>query len=184
MNFRYKSYLEIGVNDPQKNFDFIDASIKVGIDPVPLREDILKYESDDYFSALAKEVKFDLIFVDGLHHCEQVLRDIDNALLHLNSGGYIICHDMLPDNEEMQIVPRAVISWTGDCWKAWAHLRMTRKNLEMFVLNTDHGLGMIKPGYQRLFSPKRKISKMDYKFFIAFKLELMNIVEVDDIFND
>ena len=151
----------------------------MAVDPNPTRQDIVGKISDDFFESLDKNVKFDLIFIDGLHHYDQVLRDIRNSLKHLNKGGTIVCHDMLPDNEEMQIVPRQVESWTGDCWKAWAYLRMTRKDLSMIVLDTDHGIGIICRGRQELFPEIREPENMDYAFFLEHKRSLMNIEAVE-----
>jgi hypothetical protein len=81
-----------------------------------------------------------------------VLKDIENSLEVLNEGGMIFCHDMLPTTEEIQRVPRPMPEdvWTGDCWKAWAILRATRKDLEMFIVNSDWGVGVIKKGQQEI----------------------------------
>lgn len=177
--FNYNSYLEIGVNRPELNFDNIRCKNKTAVDPVPLRTDIFKATSDEYFNQLNGNTKFDLIFIDGLHHYEQVARDINNALLHLNEAGTIVCHDMLPQNEQMQIVPRQTSVWTGDCWKAWAYFRMKRKDLNMFVVNTDFGLGIITKGKQQLFVPYKNISQLKYSFFKNHKHKLMNMIETN-----
>jgi len=182
--YKYQTYLEIGVSDPTRNFDLIRASFKVGVDPVAQRKDIIAYTSDQYFASLSKRQKFDLIFIDGLHHSNQVYKDINNALDHLNEGGFIVCHDMLPANEEMQKVPRQTHSWTGDCWKAWAYLRMTRQDLEMFIIKADHGLGVIKSGQQILFPIKKEMSDMDFNFFVTHQHKLMNTFEVSELFDN
>jgi len=171
----YRSYLEIGVNKPKTNFDKIKCELKIGVDPNPLREDIVGVTSDAFFKNLPESQKFDLIFIDGLHHDEQVLRDINNSLRHLNKNGTIVCHDMLPDNEEMQQIPQMTVTWTGNCWKAWAYLRMTKKNLNMYVLDADHGLGIIYKGKQKIYQPQKTMDMMDYNFFLNNKSPLMNI---------
>lgn len=176
---KYEAYLEIGVRHPADNFDKIRAKFKVGVDPMPLRNDILGCTSDDYFAGLTADKTFDLVFIDGLHHCGQVLKDIENALNHLSGDGMIVCHDMIPECEDEQVVPKKINAWTGDCWKAWAHLRMTRPDLEMCVLNADHGLGIIIKGNQELFRIKKKMEDMDYDFFVKNKEDLMNIVELE-----
>ena len=175
----YESYLEIGVRNPSDHFDKIKARHKIGVDSVPRRNDIVKCTSDEYFGSLSPEAKFDLVFIDGLHHYEQVLRDIENSLKHLSEEGVIVCHDMLPESEEQQIVPQRVESWTGDCWKAWAWLRMTRADLEMCVINTDHGVGIITRGEQNLFEEKLEMQRMNYQFFTSNRNELMNVMEFD-----
>lgn len=46
----------------------------------------------------------------------------------------------------MQRVPQTQGEWTGDCWKAIARLRMTRDDLQVSVLDTDYGLGVVRRG--------------------------------------
>jgi hypothetical protein len=100
--------------------------------------------SDEFFRGNRR--RFDLIFVDGLHEADQVYRDIVNALGSLNPGGTVVCHDMNPQTELEQRVPRAADRWTGDGWKAWVRVRAEWDPLHMFVVDTDHGCGIIRPG--------------------------------------
>ena len=131
-----KSYFEIGLEEGC-NFKLINCENKFGVDPEP-REWMQNYNtfnmtSDDFF--LLCDRKFDLIFIDGLHHEENLYRDITNSLNCLNDGGIIVCHDLHPVEERHQIVPRICEEWTGDVWKAWVKLRSTRKDLNMFVVD-------------------------------------------------
>ena len=146
-----ESYLEIGVREPEGNFNKIVCKNKIAVDPVPLAPGIIALTSDAFFKQ--NESMFDVIFIDGLHVADQVERDIVNSLAVLNPGGYIICHDMNPTEELMQKVPiETTGAWTGDCWKAWVKLRSERDDLSMFVLNTDYGVGVIQRGYQETIS--------------------------------
>jgi len=90
---RAKSYLEIGVWNGA-NFQEISCPCKIGVDPDPDSPATLNITSDDFFAG--NKGKFDLIFIDGLHHADQVERDIINSLAVLNEGGTIVCHDMNP----------------------------------------------------------------------------------------
>jgi len=96
----YKSFLEIGVNNGI-NMKGVECKDKIGVDPAPTPEGEAytthKMTSDDYF--LTNVRKFYIIFVDGLHHADQVYKDIKNGLDHLNKGGAIVCHDMSPRAE-------------------------------------------------------------------------------------
>lgn len=163
----YESYLEIGVHRG-KNFKNINIKNKVGVDP--LREPTFKMTSDQFFKQ--NKSMFDIIFIDGLHHKEQVLNDIINSSLVLNPGGIILIHDCLPSSEECQTQNREVKGWTGDCWKAFAELRATKTNIEMFTINADHGIGVIRFGLQVLYTGSRET----YNDFITNKQEMMNIV--------
>lgn len=176
---QFKRYLEIGVCNPGDNFDHIKCDYKVAVDPVPLRNDIVGLTSDKYFKSLKRDEKFDLIFIDGLHHYEQVIRDIENSLRHLSKGGIIVCHDMLPTDEKMQMVPRITSTWTGDCWRAWAYFRTTASNLQMEVIDTDFGVGVITEGQQTLHNANIRYKKMNYAYYYTHRDDLMNVVSVD-----
>jgi SAM-dependent methyltransferase len=166
--FGHRSYLEIGVADGE-NINRIDCATRRGVDP--LGEYALAMESDEYFAQY--DDSFDCIFVDGLHHAEQVYRDIQQALEHLNPGGSILCHDLYPKNEAMQRVPREVEEWTGDCWRAWLRLRHERPDLRMLVIDTDYGVGLIRRGTQETLS--EDFSTADYSHFAANSATWLNL---------
>jgi glycosyltransferase involved in cell wall biosynthesis len=174
--YGYKTYLEIGVFDPTQNFDHINCAQKTGVDPEAMRDDIIGATSDDFFRTLPRNVEYDLIFIDGLHHSEQVTRDIENALNHLSDQGTIVCHDMLPEDEEMQAVPRRTVKWMGDCWKSWARYRMTDCSLTMYVIDSDCGMGIIRRGGQKIFKADVVCQDLTYFFFNRWKNKLMNVI--------
>ena len=174
----YKRYLEIGVRKGSC-FNNVQCDYKVAVDPNP---DGIKIqhvmESDKFFEK--NEEKFDIIFIDGLHFSEQVYRDIVNSLKFLNEGGTVICHDMIPRGYKEQLYPmeKGTFYWNGDCWKAWLWLRCERDDLNMFVVNTDEGCGVISKGKQEKLSYSRDLS---YENFEKNKNEILNIVEVKDL---
>ena len=122
-----KSYLEIGVQTPEQNFYKINCGFKVGVDPClpnpQERFNLIPDTSDMFFTKLNTEwIKrwpqtFDLIFIDGLHHADQVKRDFENSLRCLSDNGFILIHDVLPENEAGTMVPRVQRQWWGDVWK-------------------------------------------------------------------
>jgi len=170
--YKYENYLEIGCAG-NLCFDKIVAKNKTGIDPV--QGGTLRMTSDEFFAK--NENKFDLIFIDGLHVSEQIKRDIENSLKFLNEGGTIVCHDMNPSAKVMQMIPRINDEWTGDGWKVWVDLRMTRKDLSMYVINTDYGVGIIQPGEQEVITIDGELT---YERFEQDKLSWMNFVSSDD----
>lgn len=149
--YDYKSYLEIGIDDGQV-FCKIPIQNKIGVDPNPKRKEdgILMMTSDQFFEK--NKLKFDLIFIDGLHMYVQTYKDIINSLCVLNKCGTIVCHDINPGNRISQLVPRQCKKWNGDCWKAWVKLRTQHDDLRMYVVNKDHGCGIIQFGKQTLLS--------------------------------
>lgn len=167
--YGYKTYLEIGVDNPNVNFNRVKARIKTGVDPNV--NTTHKITSDQFFNA--NKQTFDIIFIDGLHHEDQVIRDIQNALNCLNPNGTIVVHDCNPTTEAMQQVPRIQGEWTGDVWKAWLHFRKD-PNLSMCVLDTDYGVGIIRKGSQEPI----KEHSFHYSDFDQHKRNWLNLVPV------
>ena len=143
--YSYKTYLEIGVRDPKTNFDKIKINYKDGVEPnwldAPISGNQYIQESDDYFSSLDKTIKYDLIFIDGLHLEHQVDKDIKNSLNHLSENGVIIIHDCNPITElrqrEEYEINGEYPNWNGTTWKSWVKLRCTRLDLNMYVINVN-----------------------------------------------
>lgn len=167
-------YLEIGI-DSGNNFNLVVCENKIGVDPNLNAPCSFHMTSDDFFEQ--NKDRFDVIFIDGLHHADFVERDILNSLSVLNNGGYIICHDMNPTNETMQRLPREVSYWMGDCWKAWVKLRSTIDNLSMYVIDTDCGCGIITKGKQDLINIDCDIT---YDNLETYRQQWLNLISVDE----
>lgn len=174
--FNYKRYLEIGVM-VSRNFNLIKIDFKESVDPV--YSATYQMTSDNFFNNLDTSIKYDVIFIDGLHHGEQVYRDIINSLNHLNENGIIFCHDMNPLFEVCQRQHSITADWNGDCWKAFAKLRSERNDLDMCVIDTDWGLGVIKRGRQDIISVPDDI---DYWYFSENRKEILNLITVDSFY--
>lgn len=172
--FNYISYLEIGQGKAENNFYNINCKIKIGVDPDPVCKAAYCLTSDEFFKL--NRSTFDLIFIDGLHHNEQVYRDIINSLNCLNINGTIVVHDCNPRNEAMQIVPQKQGFWTGDVWRAWVKLRSERTDIEMFVVNTSN-CGVIRVGEQ---VPITIPDSLTYKYFSGNREYLLNTKSIND----
>jgi hypothetical protein len=189
-----RSYLEIGVRIANDNFNHVRVPRKVGVDPgiEGVFEGTHKMTSDEYFSKNTDT--FDLIFIDGLHEQEQVSRDIENSLDVLNENGVIICHDMNPKMKEHQLPNTDPVRqkhvkeqkelgnqeyglWTGDCWKSFVHLRSTRSDLEMFVIDTDFGVGVIKKGSQTTIKIPQELT---YEYLESNRKTCLNIKSIEE----
>ena len=177
-----KKYLEIGV-EYGSNFLNIECDYKIGVDPDchAAKSATHHIQSDEFFE---KNVEtFDLIFIDGLHHCDQVYLDITNSIKVLNPGGYIVCHDMNPMDERLQIVPRQQASWTGDCWKAWAKLRFENTEFSMQTVELCSGCGVIsKNSYTPppTFDVPCDFYQLPYSFLEQNRKSLLNLVSVEE----
>jgi len=138
--YNYKSYLEVGVQYALA-WDEIKCEHKVGVEPIHAHEDsrIKKLYSDDFFAVNGE--KFDIIFIDGDHNYEQVIKDIRNAKRFLNPSGAIVMHDCRPLNEEYGTNPYL----NGTVWKAICEIRSER-GWSICTLNDDHGVGVLMRG--------------------------------------
>lgn len=135
-----KTYLEIGCAGDE-NFNAINVDYKIGVDPH--HGGTHRMTSDAYFAKHIVDT-FDLIFIDGLHHADQVVKDIDNSLKFLNPNGVIVMHDCLPLDEYMQIIPipANIVTWTGDVWRSVFH-RHDLQQVDVAVTKIDLGCGLI-----------------------------------------
>ena len=101
------AYLEVGVSKAT-TFDPIRATRKVAVDPAFLFEiseakarnpnaEYHQMTSDRYFGEVIQDSDaFDVIYLDGLHTFEQILRDFTNALCFLKKGGVIVINEVYP----------------------------------------------------------------------------------------
>lgn len=191
----FKSYLEIGLDNPENNYIHISCETKHSVDPffekdhkngcdlgIENFEKAFKYltyrmTSDEFFSQCDRN--YDIIFIDGLHIQEQCGRDIINSLKHLNPGGYIIVHDCIPESEETQCVPRTHYgTWNGDVWKCMPELE--KQNIEYNVVDCDYGCGIIN--YKENSENLHYLEKSKYKWndFIENKEKLMHLISEED----
>ena len=173
-----KKYLEIGMG-PGDNHNNILCEYKICVDPFPMVSVTYPISSDDYFKE--HKEKFDVIFIDGLHWSEQVYKDIINSLEVLNDGGYIICHDMNPHSEIIQHYPCIKEGeWTGDCWRAWVKLKKERTDLNMVVVDTDYGCGIISRGKQKSITINEELT---WDYFDKNRTELLGLISISDFKN-
>ena len=119
-------------------------------------------------------MKYDIIFIDGLHTERQCGKDIINGLKHLNEGGYIVVHDCLPKFKELQMVPRQHQEWNGDVWKCIPEL--TKQFIEYEVVDCDYGCGVIKytPDWKYLHYLDKSI--YDWEDFEKNRNKLMHVI--------
>ncbi len=102
------TYLEIGVRNPNDNYNHIIADYKYSVDPgIEYKGNPVDFRmiSDKFFGLLSNdkilssEIKFDLIFIDGSHVAERVDKDITNSMKYIKDDGFIVLHDCNPPTE-------------------------------------------------------------------------------------
>lgn len=185
-----KRYLEIGVQNPDQNFNKIECDYKISVDPDPNAKATFQCTSDAYFVHQDKVLNpkgeivgrqesdyFDLIFIDGLHTAEQVKKDFKNALRILSLNGFIVLHDCNPLKEEHTIVPRPMPTghWNGDVYK----FASAMPKYPFWTVAIDNGCMVIKPENDFFRDGIDWPEHIDWKFFDEYRVELLNLVSWD-----
>ena len=170
---RYDNYLEIGC-DKDQSFSKIKVKNKIGVDPVSGGN--IRSTSDQFFRTNTS--KFDIIFIDGLHHYEQVIKDVNNSLQILNDNGFILLHDCLPRSVAHQAIPRYRGSWNGDVWKALVELR-TRSDLDTYTCQIDFGVGIVqkKKNTEILFFEKKNFKRLKFSDYYHNFNSFMRVID-------
>jgi hypothetical protein len=187
-------YLEIGVRNPNDNFDHVNSNNKYSVDPgIEFKENPVDFKmtSDVFFELLEKEkvlnkdIRFDVIFIDGLHLAEQVDKDIFNALKFLSKDGFIILHDYNPPTEwharedyYYAHTPAGGL-WNGTTWKAFLKWRFKKHNSSCCI-DTDWGIGIITNHLDLGGNVMEQNIFYEFKPFSENRKKLLNLISFDD----
>ena len=138
--------------------------------------------SDDFFAAnwikLEDEESqrplliFDCVFLDGLHHADQLKKDIKNAWYCLREGGCILIHDTNPHSESITHVPRDNREWCGNVYKTICQI----DEPEIFTLNEDYGVTVIRKEGEL----KINDDVDDWAWFEEFRHGILNLKTWDE----
>jgi hypothetical protein len=177
--------------DPAPRFGLSEKMKQSFRSSSPLTTSYYKTTSDAFFAEKAadkfRRAALDICLVDGMHTYKYALRDVENALQYLSDDGVIIMHDCNPQTAEAGCSfedwqARGYLGeWNGDVWKVILHLRSMRNDINTFVLDCDHGLGIITKGKQEKplsFTPAQ-IEKLTYNEMAARREELLNLKPAD-----
>jgi hypothetical protein len=197
-------YLEIGV-EYGRAFRRITADEKIAVDPAFLLSarsrksagararatHYFEMTSDAFFASQAAFLEqrgIDVALIDGLHTYEQVVRDVENTLRYLRDDGVIVLHDCNPSRASIGCPATSYADfraqnhwwdflWSGDVWKAIVHLRSTRDDLRIAVLNCDFGVGVIRKGLpeSKLSYSEAEIEALSYADLAADRKRLLNL---------
>ena len=160
--------------------------------PSNIKNRYFEETSDDFFASHSEHLKDNkpsIVLVDGLHTYEQSLRDVLNSLSVLENNGVVLMHDCNPLTETAAYpadsighakslnLPDYEGVWNGDVWKSIVHLRSLHRDLEVFVLDCDHGIGVVmkrKPGETLKYSAQ-EIHDLSYHDLQANRDQLLNL---------
>ena len=148
--------------------------------PNNFRNKYFRETSDDFFNNhkqfLTNLKTIDVVLIDGLHTFETSLNDVINSLNYLNPDGVIVMHDCNPTNpaaalptkhfptkEDLVGVEGWTGAWCGDVWKTIAYLNKYHAHeLDVYVLNTDNGLGIVRRKSSNNIKPNQFFNLDDY----------------------
>jgi hypothetical protein len=171
-----KVYIEIGVFNPDHNFNKIEVDRKMGVDPDPNAKATVCMTSDRFFDILKQTGgKACLVFIDGLHHADQVKKDILNAWDILDYGGVVCIHDSNPHSEHITHVPRDNREWSGDVYKTISQLEHPNK----FTMNFDYGCCVIRKDGDPANFLSFSETPIDWQMFSDNREKLLNLVTVE-----
>lgn len=146
-NFAPRSYLEIGTHSGH-TLDFVkcpsicvDPLFRLDVSPTSTRAVTMFFQLtsqrffQDYRPVSLLGRPMDLVFLDGLHEAETLLRDFINAEAVCQPNSIIAIHDCLPMHETAARRVKGGGPWTGDVWKVVPILRKYRPDLDVFVFD-------------------------------------------------
>lgn len=189
------TYLEIGVRNPNDNYILINADNKYSVDPgVEFKENPVDYKmtSDLFFKKLkanqilSKDIKFDVIFIDGLHLAEQVNKDIINALDFIKEDGFIVLHDCNPPTqwhareEYRYTLSPAKGYWNGTTWKAFMKWRFNN-SLNSCCIDSDWGIGILSKTKKIGDSIENINPFFEYQIFKDNRKKHLNLISFDNL---
>lgn len=184
-HFKYKSYLEIGINNGA-NFNKINIDFKESVDPAlgiySHARPTYRMTSDEFFYKFPNK-KYDIIFIDGLHEQKQVDKDIINSLSSLTPNGTVVVHDCNPVTETAQSSHyMGQDIWNGDVWKSIVRFNYNNFNeYSVKVVDTDHGVGIIRnqKGKCDYCLPEN----LSYEWLVDNREKSLNLISVTDFTN-
>lgn len=187
------NYLEIGTRNPAHNFNHIIADKKYSVDPgLEYDENPVDFKmtSDEFYElllnnkVLSSNIRFDVIFIDGLHLAEQVDRDIINSMRFVKDDGFIILHDCNPptewharENYYYHNTPAGGF-WNGTTWKAFLKWRFN-PSVNSCCIDSDWGIGILSKKHQIGASIEQVNLFFEFTSFQQHKKKHLNLINFD-----
>ncbi len=141
--FKPSNYLEIGIQSGKSLF--LASCPTIGVDPMPQINKplgsnikIFSITSDEFFSSRAAQIleePLGLVFIDGMHLFEYVLRDFINVEKYADKNTIVVIDDIFPGHPIQAERDRRTRAWTGDVWKLLVTLQQKRPELKLLMLD-------------------------------------------------
>jgi hypothetical protein len=111
---------------------------------------VVALTSDDFFgqhnlAEVFDGVPLDLVFIDGMHLFEYVLRDLINVGRWATPTTTVLLHDCYPISAETATREHVTFLWTGDVWKIVLCLKEACPDVDIHVVDAPPaGLGIVR----------------------------------------
>jgi hypothetical protein len=140
-NYRFNSYLELGISPKAYTYNQVNCKTKVGVDYNPsikeIYPDIICSTTDAFFENNTQ--KFDIIFIDACHEKNQTYKDFRNSFEYSNENGIILFHDIYPRTKQ-----GTELSAHGNVFELWMNM-YDEYNLSTYIdINNDDAIGIFK----------------------------------------
>jgi hypothetical protein len=201
-----RRYLEVGVSFGH-TFRDIGVAERTGVDPdfafdtsavIDASTRLVARISDDFFAAEPFLPYYDIVYIDGLHVFEQVVRDLSNTLLRTNHRSVVMLDDTMPSDvfsalpdHEAALRLRAESgngdrSWHGDVFKTVFYIHDFLPGLNYrTMIDSGHGQTLVWRACnlrrRPLFGNLEKISRLTW-FDMKEHLPAMQICTEQEAF--
>ena len=178
----------------------VDINFRFNIDQYKSKNIIFhKATSDEYFLNLHENEIFDLIYIDGLHHFQQTLRDFFGALEHSHDKTIIVIDDVYPHDVFSALTEKAVfyrsifnegnsdMSWHGDVFKTIFAIHDLCLHIDYMTIDREHGNPQTilfkakRKKFKQTFKNLEEIERLNYFNFLD-NLETLILVSEDEAF--
>ncbi len=194
-----KKYLEVGVSQGV-TFNNVSVDTKYAVDPKfrftfpPDSPHIYEITSDDFFTN-TPDIKFDIIFIDGLHHFEQAFRDFCNSLMFAHDDTIWLIDDTVPRDIysagrdqlgsvglRAKEIGGSEKAWHGDVYKTVFAIRDFFPVLSYCtIIGPGNPQTLVwkspRKNFTPLFNSLEAIERMDYYQFLSLKEEMIPVSE-------
>lgn len=116
----------------------LDPSPQLG-EPLPEHQRVIRSTSDDFFTYADVGTELgplDLVYIDGMHRIENVVKDFLHVERHAHHGTVVLIDDVFPCHPVQAERVRRSAFWTGDVWKIMPLLRNVRPDLLLLPIDT------------------------------------------------
>lgn len=175
INKKFNNYLELYYLN-NKDFKVKTKEINSNIDYDLTSEQF--FEKINNNEILFKNYKWDIIFIDEYLPTFQIEKNIIKYLDYLSDNGFLILNNC-------KLIINNIKSFDVNIWKILYKFNCTRKDLDIYCVDIDNGLGVIKKNKNERELPSFNNIYFDYNIFyndIKNHLNLISLTEFENLF--